>query len=380
MAMNIPLIQPDLPPFELVQDSLKKVLESGKVTNFGEYVGRFEKEASEYLSAATATVSSCTAGLILALQAVGVGRGDKVIVPSFTFPATAQAVLYSGAIPIFAEIGEDLTIAPDDVAMLLDQHPDVRAVLAVHTYGFPCNTSALQKVVDEASQVRSDRIALVFDAAQAFGSAIGGERVGGFGDAEVFSFSATKLLVGIEGGMVSSRRPEIIHRIKRMRNYGIEAAYDTFWPGLNGKMSELHAIIALENLLRLDSLLDARSQRARYYRARLDLLANVHTLPWPSHIVQTFKDFSILIGDATIETRDTLRSLLGARGIETRAYFYPPVHQQHYFLQFADRPLPRTERIASSAITLPFFTTMTESQMDYVVESLSLSQAALNVS
>src|SRR5206468_11888417 len=116
-------------------------------------------------------------------------------------------------------------------------------------------------------------------------------RIGTFGDAEVFSLSVTKTLVSVEGGMVSSRNPELIQRIKKMRNYGIESDYNACGPGLNGKMSEFHAIIGLYNLARLDEYLTARQRSARYYTARIETRTGFSTVPWPQGVTHTFKDF-----------------------------------------------------------------------------------------
>jgi dTDP-4-amino-4,6-dideoxygalactose transaminase len=345
----------------------REIVESGRITNFARYVIAFEAEAGAYLGTQVATLSSGTMSLLFTLQAIGLQPGQKVIFPSFTFMATAQAVRYAGGIPVFAEIEDDLTLSPADLEELLTRHDNVAAVIPVHMYGLPCRVDALKEIVDRAAP----RPAIIYDSAHAFGSSLDGRPVGGFGDAEVFSLSATKILVSVEGGMVSSRNPEIIDRIRKMRNYGIEANYDAHWPGLNGKMSEFHAIIGLENLRRLDRLMAERQGKARYYLQQIRSRTAFETLPWPDGVVHTFKDFTVLVPDERAGTRDAIVAFLKARGIETRAYFHPPVHEQHYFRRFADRPLPRTESMARRVITLPFFTSITEEEMDYVVGALA---------
>jgi dTDP-4-amino-4,6-dideoxygalactose transaminase len=298
----------------------------------------------------------------------------KVVVPSFTFMATAQAILYAGGVPVFAEVRDDLTICPTDLEALLDQHEDIAGVLATHAYGMPCRVDDVQKIVDDYARRRSRHTFVIYDAAHAFGSALDGRRVGGFGDAEVFSLSVTKMLVSVEGGMVSSRSPEIVDRIRKMRNYGIEANYDSYWPGMNGKMSEFHAIIGLHNLRRLDALVAARQEKARYFLDRIRSRTAFETLAWPEGVIHTFKDFTVLIPEGVIDRRDDTMEFARARGVETRAYFSPPVHEQHLFRQFADRPLKHTETVARRVITLPFYTAITEEEMDYVVETLRLAQ------
>jgi dTDP-4-amino-4,6-dideoxygalactose transaminase len=316
-------------------------------------------------------------GLIFALQALGLERGQKVILPSFTFVATAQAVLYAGGIPVFAEIREDLTIDPQDLDRLLNQHREVGAVIGVHTYGLPCQVDEIEDVVVAAGRKTGRRITLMYDAAHAFGSAINGRRIGGFGDAEVFSLSVTKALVSVEGGMVASRNPDLIRRIRKMRNYGIEENYDAHYAGLNGKMSEFHALVGRYNLEHLDGYLAARQDNARYYLEQIKAHTGYQTLPWPEGVLHTFKDFTVLTSERLDGRRDEVIARLKERGIETRAYFYPPVHEQKYFAQFADRPLPRTGALARRVITLPFYTSITKEEMDYVVSAMAESEEAL---
>ncbi len=375
--VEIPLIKPDLPPIEEIEAGFREILRNGKITNFGKYVNQFETAAGEYLGSPVATTSSGTMGLLLTLQALGLEKGRKVIFPSFTFMATGQAVLYAGGVPLFAECQDDLTLSPSDLEQLLAQHDDVGAVIPVHIYGLPCRTAEIERVVADASRRCGRHIPVMYDAAHAFGSAVNGSRVGVFGDAEVFSLSVTKILVTVEGGLVASRNPEVIERVRKMRGYGIEANYDAHWPGLNGKMSEFHAIIGLANLRRMGELMETRQKKARYYLERIRERTAFQTFPWPEGVVHTFKDFTVLMPAGKAACRDAVMTDLKARGVETRAYFHPPVHQQAFFRRFADRPMPRTEDLAARVITLPFFTAMTCEEMDYVADALQAAQARL---
>ena len=278
--MHIALIKPDLPSFEGVEGPFREILSSGKITNFGKYVGQFEKAAAAYLGVHTATVSSGTMAMILTLQGLGLRRGQRVILPSFTFMATAQSVLYAGGVPVFAEVSDELTLCPKDLAELLEKQEDVFGVIPVHMYGLPARTDEIEEVVRAASQKHGHRIRLIYDAAHAFGSQLNGRKVGTFGDAEVFSLSVTKVVVTVEGGLVASPDSELIARIAKMRNYGIESNYNAFWPGMNGKMSEFHAIIGIENLKRLDHLMAERTTRARYYIDRIQKTTGFIPCAW----------------------------------------------------------------------------------------------------
>jgi dTDP-4-amino-4,6-dideoxygalactose transaminase len=286
--------------------------------------------------------------------------------------ASVQAILYAGCVPIFAEVRDDLTLCPDDLDRLLTiHHPDVEVVFGVHTFGMPAQVDALDEVVRSHAARKGKPIRLLYDAAHAFGSRVGGRRVGQFGDAEVFSLSVTKVLVSVEGGLVASKNAETLRRVRKLRNYGIEDNYDAHWQGLNGKMSEFHAIVGLYNVRRMDALMAARQERAKYYCRVLRERVRSSLLPWPDGIVHTFKDFSIVVPEDLAGKRDAIMAAMKERGVESRAYFYPPVHEQQLFRRFADRPLPKTEDLARRVITLPFFTTITEEEMDYVADALA---------
>jgi len=375
--MRVPLVKPDLPPFEDLESGFREALATGRVTNFGPNVKAFEREAGEYVGAEAVTMPSGTTGLILTLQALGVGQGGKVIVPSFTFVASVQAILYAGAEPLFADVGEDLTLDIEDLGALLESHQDVSAVLPVHAFGLPCHVAAIEQAVAAAEERAGHRIPVVYDAAHAFGSRVGERRVGSFGTAEVFSLSATKVLVSIEGGMVTSGDASLLERLRRERNYGIESAYDAYWPGVNGKMSELHALVGLHNLHRLDALMAARQDLAVYYLDQLRSRTSMELIPAGEEMVHTYKDFTVLVPPAHAGERDEVIARLAAAEIECRKYFSPPGHRQRFFARFADRPLPRTDDAAARVITLPFFTTMSHGEVDYVVEAIANTEAAL---
>jgi dTDP-4-amino-4,6-dideoxygalactose transaminase len=369
---TIPLIKPDLPDLEDVRPAFEEILSNGRITNFGRYMKAFEAETGRYLGTETVAVSSGTAGLIFSICAMELPPGSKVILPSFTFMATAQAVRFAGYIPVFAEVNIDLTLSTDDLERLLEAHPETGLVIGVHMYGLPARVSEIQGIVDAASTKRGRKIRVLYDAAHAFGASLNGRRVGGFGDAEVFSLSVTKTLVTVEGGLVSSNNPEIIERIRYMRNYGIKSNYNTFFPGLNGKMSEFHAIVGLENLKRLDTLLEQRQRKGKYYFDQIRKHTGFRCASWPSNVVHTLKDLTVLVPEGWGQSeRDHVIDFLSNAGIECRAYFFPPVHEQAFFKAYADRPLPVTEKLSRQVITLPFFTTISEEDMDYVARTLA---------
>jgi dTDP-4-amino-4,6-dideoxygalactose transaminase len=243
-------------------------------------------------------------------------------------------------------------------------------------YGMPCDVSAIARIA-ESTSVRSRPLSVVYDAAHAFGSAVNDRKVGTFGNAEVFSLSVTKPLVSVEGGLVSSLDRVLIERIRKMRNYGIEANYDAHWRGFNGKMSEFHAIVGVHNVRRIDTLLAARRSRATYFLAEIRRRTSFGTLAPRAGTCHTFKDFTVVLPRALAKRRPQVAESLKHDGIETRAYFSPPVHQQKLFREFADRPLPVTEALAPRVLTLPFSASITEAEIDRIVDALCVAETAL---
>jgi dTDP-4-amino-4,6-dideoxygalactose transaminase len=377
-AFNIPFIKPDLPPFEMVAAQFREILENGKITNFGKYVTQFEQDAAAHLGAHAITLSSGTQAMVMALQGLGIKKGQKVILPSFTFMATGQSVIYAGGVPVFADITDDLTLCPKDLAALLEKHEDVFAVIPVHMYGLPAHVDEIEAVVRAASEKCGRHINVIYDAAHAFGSELRGKKVGTFGDAEVFSLSVTKVVVTVEGGLVTSKNPELIERIRKMRNYGIESNYHTYYPGMNGKMSEFHAIIGVENLKRIGALMNDRQGRAKYFFDRIQAVSGFYPLPWPKDVLHTFKDLTVMTPEKLEGKRDAVVAFLKERGIETRAYFFPPLHEQEFFQPYVDRALPATEQLSRRVITVPFFATITEEEMGYIADTLAEAERSLS--
>ena len=375
---SIPLIKADMPQMDAVEDAFREILGNGRVTNFGRYLQQFEGEVGDYLGTRACCLSSATAGLIMTLQALDIPRGSRVVIPSFTFVATAQAVLYAGCTPVFVDVANDGNADLDDLARVLRTTPNVGAVILVHMYGLPCRTDQVETIVKLEEARRNQKIPVLYDGAHAFGSARNGVRVGGSGAAEIFSTSVTKVMTSVEGGIVSTHDEALIERLRKMRNYGIFANYDAHFPGLNGKMSEFHAIVGIQNLRKLDALLEARKQKAAFYTKQVQALTSFRVMSAPAGVLSTYKDYTIQLPPGLKANRSAIMEALAARGIETRAYFYPPVHEQKYFRAYADRPLPMTEDLSRRVITLPFSSTITEAEMKTVAEALAQAEAALS--
>lgn len=368
---GLPLVRPAVPDVERIAQDVRRIIPTGVLTN-GPYVRRLEEQAREYLGVDhCVAVASCTAGLMLVLRAAEL-TGD-VIVPSFTFAATAHAVAWNGLRPVFADIDpETLTLAADAVAGSAGMRTS--AILATHTYGTPADVDGLTRVA------RARGIRLFFDAAHAFGSRRGGVMVGGSGDAEVFSLSTTKLVVAAEGGMIATNDDLLAERCRIGRDYGNPGDYDMRFVGLNARMSEVHAAIALASFDGLEDRLDRRNAIAQAYRAALGTVPGVSFPVVPEGDRSTFKDFSVLI-DAEAFGLDapSLAAALAEEGIDTRRYYAPPVHsmQAYRYLNAVDGGLTVTDRAAERVLSLPMWSDMTDEQVVSVGEAFSrLHQAA----
>jgi dTDP-4-amino-4,6-dideoxygalactose transaminase len=351
---DIPLTRPSVPDQAVVAAGFSGVLSSGVLTN-GPQVRELERRAAEYLGVRhCVAVSSCTAGLMLVLRALDLS-GD-VIVPSFTFAATAHAVAWNGLRPVFADVDpETLTLSPASVSSAIGVRTS--AILATHVYGTPCHTDALVRIA------RTNGLRLVFDAAHAFGSMRRGQRIGGFGDAEVFSLSPTKVMIAGEGGLIATNDATLAERCRIGRDYGNPGDYDCQFVGLNARMSEFHAVLALASLDGLDERILRRNRLAEVYAK---VLADVPGISFPSvsdRDRSTFKDLTILVdADAFGIDADGLASALAALGIETRRYYSPPVHRMRAYRTATNGhvDLSTTEWVSRDVLSLPMWSEMPE--------------------
>jgi len=349
--------RPPVPPMERVVARLAPSYERGMLTN-GPLVRELEERAAERLgSRHVVAVSSCTAGLMLALRAVD-PRGP-VVVPSFTFSASVHAIAWNGLGVRFAECSpQSFQLDREDAARLLE---GAGALMAVHVFGAPCAPTDVQRLA------RAAAVPLVFDGAAALGARHGSRPVGSFGDAEVFSLSPTKPVVAGEGGLVATNRDEVADAVRIGRDYANAGDYDTRFVGLNARMSELHAAVALESLADLDANHAARAALAARYRAQLAGVPGVRAQDVPDGDVPTWKDVTIALDAREFGvSRDVLVAALHAEGVDTRRYFDPPVHRQRSHAARADRQLPVTDRVAAEVLSLPVYPSLRERDVDRI--------------
>ncbi|MDR7409178.1 MAG: DegT/DnrJ/EryC1/StrS family aminotransferase [Armatimonadota bacterium] len=339
-----------------------EVLSSGKLSS-GEWVERFEAAFAAYVQVPHAVAtSSGTAGLEVLLEALGVGPGDEVVVPAFTFAATANAVVHRGARPVFVDIDPvTFNLDPSSVEDALRRHPRVRGIVAVHLYGLPAAVDALAELADRHG------VWLVEDAAQAHGAALRGRRVGGFGVAAVFSFYPTKNMTTGEGGMVVARDPQLARRVRLLVHQGQSGPYRYEVVGHNYRMTDLAAALGLGQLEKLDERNAARRRNAQTLTEVLRDLSGVLPPTEPEGYFHVYHQYTV-----RARRRDELSRHLRARGVETRVYYPEPVpHTEPYRrLGYTPGGWPQAERAGREVLSLPVHPALTEGDLRRVVDAV----------
>jgi dTDP-4-amino-4,6-dideoxygalactose transaminase len=371
---------PELPLFDLrleEQDlqAVAETLRSGWLT-LGPRTAAFEQAFADQLGARHAiAVSSCTAALHLAYLAAGVGPGDEVIVPSFTFAATANAVLYCGATPVFAEIEarENPSLDPEDVARRITPH--TKAVCVVHFAGYAAAADRLRELCDEHG------IALIEDVAHAPSATLGGRKLGTWGLAGAFSFFSNKVLSVGEGGLLCTDSDEVAAFARSRRSHAMTSGtwdrhsgrtdtYDVTGLGFNYRLDEPRAALLLSRLERLEADIARRRELTLRYRSLLGQVAGL-IVPFEEADVPSSTCYVMPIMLERDGTQAEVSASLRERGIQT-SIFYPSIHRfTAYRERFPDVSLPITELASRTELTLPFYPHMTNDDQDRVVTALA---------
>jgi dTDP-4-amino-4,6-dideoxygalactose transaminase len=363
-AQKVPIAKPVLPSTADLAEGLARILETGIVTN-GPFTRAFEESVAEHLKVKHAlAVSSCTTGLMIAYRALDLE--GEVIVPSFTFMATVSSLVWAGLRPVFADINYE-TGNLDPAAAAAAITPRTSAIVAVHNSGNPADIVELQDLAER------NNLALIFDAAQGFGSLHKGEAVGGQGEAQVFSLTPTKLVVAGEGGVIATNDDQIAARVRILREYGNPGDYNTRVAGVNGRMPEFSALMGTCSLLKLADAVSRRNLLAMLYRERLGKVPGISFQLVRDGNRSSYKDFSIIVSeDAFGLTRDELATVLQAENIDTRNYYDPPVHRQIAYRKyaFANAKLENTDRLSARIISLPIWSHMDDGVVSGICETI----------
>jgi len=347
------------------REAVDRVLRSGMVAQ-GPEVAAFEAEFSEHFvqGRPAVAVNSGTAGLHLGLLAAGVGPGDEVIVPSFTFAATGNSVALTGATPVFVDIEPD-TFTLDPAAVAAAVTPKTRGVLPVHLYGHPARMRELEALAVEKG------IALYEDAAQAHGASLDGRPVGTFGEFAMFSLYPTKNMTSGEGGMVSTATDEIARMVKLLRNQGMERQYENEVIGFNARMTDIHAAIGRIQLTKVDAWTRTRQDNAAFLDANL---RGVVVPPVADGAVHVYHQYTVRVP----EDRDGfVKALKEEHNVGAGVYYPIPNHRLPSLTRFAPGvELPETERAAREVVSLPVHPSLSQNDLERIVAAVNVVTGA----
>lgn len=355
----IPIAKPIIGEEEI--HAVTDVLKSGVIAE-GQKVKDFETAFADYIGTDHAVaVNSGTAALHVALLSHDIGKGDEVITTPFSFIATANSVLFTGANPVFADIKEDtFNIDPESIANKITSK--TKAIIPVHLYGQSADMKPIMEIAEE-----NDLIVLE-DACQAHGAAYDGKKVGSFGTG-TFSFYPTKNMTTGEGGIITTNDKKVAERARMIRSHGSKQRYFHEMLGFNLRMTDIAAALGIEQLKKLDGFNDARMDNAGYLTSRLDNIKGIRLPYVDDRCKHVFHQYTVRLGKRG--SRDKIASLLNSKGIGTGIYYPLPIHKQPVYkeLGFKDS-LPVSEKAALEVLSLPIHPSITKSDLDVITDIL----------
>lgn len=350
----IPAARPEIGEDE--RAAVDRVLRSGMLAQ-GPEVAAFESEFAAIVGGRRCiALNSGTSALHLAFLAGGVGPGDEVIVPSFSFAATANAVSLTGATPVFVDIETDY-FSIDPAAVEAAITPRTRAIMPVHLYGHPSDLVALKAIAE-----RHD-LQIYEDAAQAHAASVDGIPVGAWGVAGSFSFYPTKNMMSGEGGMITTGSEQLERQARMLRNQGMERRYENEVIGFNMRMTDIHAAIGRVQLAKLAGWTAKRQANAAFLNENLKGVVTPPTAPGAVHV---YHQYTVRIVD---HDRDAFAEELSKRGVGNGVYYPTPIHRLPSF--GLDLDLPVTERVAGEVLSLPVYPSLTDDELATIVETVN---------
>jgi len=359
--------RPNIGSQESFMARMADILERRWLSNHGPMVTEFERRLAEYLGARHC-IAMCNATVALEITSRALGLSGEVIIPSFTFVATAHALQWQQITPVFADVDPQTHLVdPDAVEQMIT--PKTTGILGVHLWGRPCNVEAL---TDIASR---HRLAVLFDASHAFGASHRGTMIGNFGDAEVFSFHATKFLNTFEGGAVVTNNDRLAEKIRLMKNFGFSGYDNVIYIGTNGKMNEVSAAMGLTGLESIEEFIEANYRNYREYIRGLSGVPGIRMVHYNEREKNNYQYIVAELDEHTTGiSRDDVLSVLHAERVLARRYFYPGCHKMEPYRSFfphAGLLLPHTEALARRVLSLPTGGSVTEETVSTVCELIS---------
>jgi dTDP-4-amino-4,6-dideoxygalactose transaminase len=340
-------------------DRINDMLDRRWFTNDGPYVQELERQIAEMVDVKHC-IAMCNGTVALEIVIRAVGLKGEVIVPSMTFIATAHALQWQEITPVFCDIApQAYNLDPQRVEKMIT--PRTTGIIGVHLFGIPCDTEAL----DEIAKRR--KLKLLYDAAHAFGCSYKGRMIGSFGDAEMFSFHATKFFNTFEGGAIVTNNDELAAKIRLMKNFGFAGYDNVIYIGTNGKMSEVSAAMGLTGLESLEEFIGVNRRNYREYKRELAGIPGIQFTTYNETERCNYQYIVLDVDEQTIGiSRDQLVQILHAENILARRYFYPGCHKMEpYLSHFPDAGLvlPETERLVRRVISLPTGTAVGEREI-----------------
>ena len=358
--------RPNIGDRDVLMARFHDLLDRRWLTNAGPFVMELEQRLAAYLGVQhVIAVCNATTALEIAIKALDL-RGE-VIVPSFTFIATAHALQWQGITPVFCDIDPRThMIDPEQVEMRIT--PQTTAILGVHLWGRTCDVEGLQQVAER------HRLTLLFDAAHAFGCSHRGVMVGNFGAAEVFSFHATKFFNTFEGGAIATNDAALARRMRLMTNFGFAGYDEVVSVGTNGKMSEIAAAMGITNLESLQRFIDVNRSNYELYRAGLAGIPAIRMLEYGPEDRTNYQYIVIEIdNESSAAARDEILDALWKQDIYARRYFHPGCHRMEPYRSLGPDHqllLPRTEELVQRTLVLPTGTAVSEDDIDFICRFL----------
>jgi len=368
-----------IPLFKIYWDkdderAVREAIESGMNWAIGPNIEKLENGLSKYVGTKYAlTFNSGTSALHALMIAYGIGPGDEVIVPSFTFIATANTPLFVNAKPIFAEIEEEtLGLNPKDVEKKITRK--TKAIIPIHYGGCPCKIRELKKIS------KKRRVILIEDAAESLGARIDNKKVGTFGDSAILSFCQNKIITTGEGGAVVTNSRDIYEKLKLIRSHGRLETQNYFSSaehmdyitlGYNFRMSNITAALGISQLKKINKTIRMRRGNAKYLIKKLSKVNGITAPSSPKDYFNVYQMYTIRIKEGK-KTRDALKDYLNKKGITAKVYF-DPVHLTSFYKKtfgYKKGDLPIAEKMSNQVLTLPMYPTLTKEEMDYMVREI----------
>lgn len=341
--------RPNIGNRERFLERVNDILERRWLTNNGVYVQEFESRVAE-LAGTKHCIAICNGTVALEIAIRALGLSGEVIVPSMTFVATAHALQWQEITPVFCDIDpRSYNLDPNRIEALIT--PRTTGIIGVHLFGRPCDTEALAQIAKRHS------LRLLYDAAHALGCSHKGRMVGSFGDAEMFSFHATKFVNSFEGGAIVTNDDGLAGRIRLMKNFGFAGYDNVVYIGTNGKMSEVSAAMGLTGLESLEEFIQVNHVNYDRYKRELDGISGIRLMPYDETEKCNYQYIILELDEKTTGlSRDQLVEILHAENVLARRYFYPGCHRMEPYRSYfphAGLMLPETERLVKRVLALP---------------------------